>query len=95
MAGYVISNITVKDPGIYEDYKKMAASTVATFGGEYIVRGGEAVQVEGDWQPHRMVVLRFESVQAARKWYDSYEYAPARALRHRASDTQMIIVEGS
>ena len=95
MAGYVIANITVKDPVAYEGYKKMAAPTVAAGGGEYIVRGGEATQLEGDWQPQRVVVLRFESVQSALRWYESEEYAPARAIRQRASHTQMILVEGN
>lgn len=50
--------------------------------------------VEGSWQPARLVVLEFESYERAIEWWESQAYAPAKALRQRLSETDMVIVDG-
>ena len=57
MSAYVIVEIDIVDPAGYEEYKKLAGATVEKYGGEYIVRGGAAETLEGDWDPKRIVVL--------------------------------------
>jgi uncharacterized protein (DUF1330 family) len=94
MTAYIILDIEVTDPVRYAEYKELAAPTVAQYGGKYIVRGGKAENLEGDWVPSRMVVLQFESANQARKWLDSPEYRPARELRQQTAVTRSIIVEG-
>ncbi len=51
--------------------------------------------LEGDWQPERMIVLKFPSVAKARAFYDSPEYAKARDARAGAAIMRMIVVEGT
>lgn len=94
MPAYVIVEIAVEDPVRYEDYKKMAAPTIAAFGGRYIVRGGAVQTLEGAWAPGRLVVLEFPSADRAREWWNSAQYAPAKRLRHETATTNMILVEG-
>jgi uncharacterized protein (DUF1330 family) len=94
MTAYIILDIQVNDPVRYAQYKELASPTVAQYGGKYIVRGGKAENLEGDWSPARIVVLEFESVEQARKWLDSPEYRPAMELRHQTAVTRSIIVEG-
>ena len=94
MSAYVIVNIDVKDPIRYEEYKRLAASTVAAFDGRYVVRGGPAEVLEGAWMPKRIVVLQFPSMARAREWVNSPDYAPARKLRHETAVSEMILVEG-
>lgn len=94
MAAYVIVDIEVTDPIEYEEYKRLAAPTVAAHGGRYVVRGGAAEVLEGDWLPHRLVVLEFESVERARQWWASPEYAAARVVRQRTARTTMVVVAG-
>lgn len=94
MAGYVIVEIEVTDPVGYEEYKKMAGATVAKYGGKYIVRGGASETLEGDWQPKRIVILEFESVQRAKDWLNCAEYEEPRKMRHRTAKTNMVVVEG-
>ena len=94
MTAYIILDIQVTDPVRYAEYKDLATPTVAQYGGKYIVRGGQAETLEGDWSPARIVVLQFESVEQARKWLDSPEYRPAMELRHQTANTRSIIVEG-
>ena len=94
MPGYVIGNINVTDPDAFEEYRGMVPATVAAYGGKYLVRGGVADVVEGDWTPNRLVVLEFESVERAREWYNSPEYTPAKAVRLKASTGDLLFVEG-
>jgi uncharacterized protein (DUF1330 family) len=94
MAAYVIVDIEITDPAGYEEYKRLAAPTVAAYGGKYIVRGGVVETLEGDWSPKRLVVLEFESAARARQWLSSPEYSAARQLRHKYARSRMIVVEG-
>jgi len=94
MSAYVIVEIDILDPAGYEEYKKVAGATVEKYGGKYIVRGGRTEVLEGDWQPKRIVVLKFESMQRAMEWLNCEEYREPRKMRHRTAKTNMIVVEG-
>jgi uncharacterized protein (DUF1330 family) len=94
MAAYVIVDIEVTDPVGYEEYKKHAAATVHQHGGKYIVRGGAAEVLEGSWQPNRIVILQFDSMERAKKWLNCEEYREPRAMRHRTAKSNMILVDG-
>ena len=94
MKAYIIVDVTVKDPARYEDYKKLTPGSLVPFEGKFVVRGGAAEILEGDWQPGRIVVLEFPSIEKAKAWWSSEGYAPAKVIRQSASVTQMILVEG-
>ena len=94
MSAYVIVEIEVRDPATYEEYKRLAPPSIAQYGGRYLVRGGKAVTLEGDWQPKRIVVLEFDSLEQATKWWSSPEYAQAKRLRQACAETRMVAVEG-
>mgnify|MGYP002639798872 FL=1 len=94
MPAYVILDINITDAEHYEDYKKLAPPAIETYGGRYLARGGSAENLEGDWQPNRVVMLEFDSVEQAKKWINSEEYSEARAMRHQSAITQAIVVEG-
>jgi uncharacterized protein (DUF1330 family) len=95
MTAYVIVDIEVTDPEGYKEYAKMAPEAVKRYGGKYIARGGANETLEGDWQAKRLVILEFPSVEQAKKWLSSPEYAPARALRHQYARSNMVVVEGT
>jgi uncharacterized protein (DUF1330 family) len=94
MPAYVIVDIEVTDPVEYEAYKKLAPSAVAQYGGKYLARGGEIEVLEGSWMPHRLVILEFPDAGRAKVWLDSPEYGVAKAIRHRAAVTDMLVVAG-
>jgi uncharacterized protein (DUF1330 family) len=94
MPAYVIVEIDIVDPVGYEEYKKLAGATVEKHGGRYIVRGGPVETLEGDWNPKRIVILEFESMQRAKEWLNCEEYREPRKMRHRTAKTKMILVEG-
>ncbi|HOW43450.1 MAG TPA: DUF1330 domain-containing protein [Candidatus Omnitrophota bacterium] len=94
MSAYVILDIDVRDPLGYEEYKKRGAPTILAYGGKPLVRGGAAEVKEGDWQPQRVVIIEFPSMEQARQWWDSPEYTAARKLRHLAAQTNVVFIEG-
>jgi uncharacterized protein (DUF1330 family) len=94
VAGYIIVEVRVTDPEVYERYKAAVPATLAAYGGKFVVRGGRAENLEGDWEPGRIVVLQFESVEKAKAWWKSQEYATPKQLRQASSVTKMIVVEG-
>jgi uncharacterized protein (DUF1330 family) len=95
MAAYLIADIaTISDAARYEDYKRGVAATVEKVGGRFLVRGGSAKTVEGDWQPGRVVVIEFPDMATLESWYRSSDYAPLLALRLACSDGRLIAVEG-
>ena len=95
MSAYVIGEIEVTDPAAYEEYRKQVNAVVTKYGGRFVVRGGAAEPLEGGWSPKRIVAVEFASMDQARKWYRSPEYAPLIALRQKASRGRLILVEGA
>ena len=93
-SAYIIANVEVTQPEQYEDYKKWSTAAMQAHGAEVCVRGGKVEVLEGDWNPQRLVVLKFPSVEAAKKFNDSPEYGKARASRQGAAIMRMIVVEG-
>ncbi len=94
MAAYIIVEVKIQDKETYEEYKKLTPASMAPFGGKFIVRGGSTETLEGDWQPERVVILEFPSVEKAKAWWSSDLYAPAKAIRQRTAKTRMIVLEG-
>lgn len=94
MPAYILVDCDVSDPLRYEEYKRLAQAAVARYGGRYLVRGGESVVLEGTWRPKRAVVLEFPSLERVQAFYDSREYAEARAARKGAAQMNMVAVAG-
>jgi uncharacterized protein (DUF1330 family) len=95
MSAYVIVDVSIDDHKEYEEYKKLTPATIAAFNGKFVVRGGKTLTLEGDWDPERIVVLEFPTVEKAHEWWNSELYAGAKAIRQRTAKTKMIIVEGA
>ena len=93
-SAYIIANVQVTNPVQYEEYKRWSTAAMQAHGAEVCVRGGAVEVLEGDWQPERLVVLKFRSVDAARRFSDSPEYARARTSRQGAAIMRMVLVEG-
>lgn len=94
MPAYVVTVIEVTDAEGFARYRELVAGTIDPFGGRYIARGGVRAVLEGDWNPERVVIAEFPSVEQARAWWHSPAYAAAKAQRQQAAHTEMIIVEG-
>lgn len=95
MTAYVIADVKVSDPERYKGYTALSPGAIAAAGGEFVVRGGRTEVLEGNWQPSRVVVVKFPSIEAAKAFYDSALYVEARAKRVGATEFfNMFVVEG-
>jgi len=94
MPAYVIVETDVTDPEQYEQYKAASPAAIAAGGGRFLVRGGELAVLEGDWQPSRIVVLEFDDLAAAKRWYESEAYQEAKKLRAGAASFRAVAVQG-
>jgi len=95
MSAYIIADIQVTDPVAYDDYRPLAAASIARFGGRFIVRGGKVDLLEGEPQSERIVVIEFPDADTARRWYQSEEYRTALKIRQAASRGRVLLVEGA
>jgi uncharacterized protein (DUF1330 family) len=95
MPAYIIVDVKINNPEMYEEYKKLTPAAIAAYNGKFIVRGGTIETLEGDWLPGRVVVLEFLNAEIARQWWNSEEYATAKCMRQSAATTKMILIEGA
>ncbi len=94
MKAYVIVEINIHDNDLYDEYKKLTPASIAAYGGKFVVRGAKSESLEGDWNPGRVVVLEFPSVEIAKEWWHSEEYTKAKKIRHGGTATKMLVIEG-
>ena len=94
MPAYVIAQIELHDPKAYERYRAEVPATIAQYGGRYLARGGATETLTGDWQPERLVILEFPSLEQAKAWWDSPEYTALRKIRESASQGKILLVQG-
>ena len=92
--GYILVEVKIPDPAAYKasGYMALAQASVAAHGGRFMVRGGDPEVLEGAGLPDRIVILEFPSREVARRFADSADYAPARALRQSLSSARMVLL---
>lgn len=94
MPAYVIADVEVTDPELFAEYRELVVPTVNAYGGKYIARGGATKVLEGDRIPNRTVIIEFPSMERAKAWHGSDEYARPKDMRIRSTNSHVIIVEG-
>ena len=92
--GYVIGQITITKPEDYPAYVAKVGPILKKFGGEFLVRGGMQEVFEAEPVGERTVIIQFPSYEDALAWYQSEDYAEAKAMRMAASTSVQTIVEG-
>ncbi len=95
MAVYLVADIDVDDVETYAEYSRLAQATFEGYGEvTYLVRGGEAEVLEGDWQPKKFFIIRFEDREKAMAWYNSQPYREVMKVRLASSTSNLLIVGG-
>jgi uncharacterized protein (DUF1330 family) len=94
VAAYVIAEVEITNPEGYKEYTIHVPATIAKYGGRFLVRGGAAEVLEGDWPQKRRVIIEFASLEAARRWWNSLEYEKPKAMRRANSSGRLILLEG-
>jgi uncharacterized protein (DUF1330 family) len=94
MPAYVLAEVEITNPEGYKAYTTLVPATIAKHGGRFLVRGGAAHTLEGEWPQQRRVIIEFPSVEAARQWWDSPDYEKPKALRRANSKGRLLLLEG-
>ena len=95
MSAYVIARIEITDWDQYKKYVAASPAAVSKYGGKFIARGGEKVTLEGPEESRRIAIIEFPSLEKAKAFYNSAEYAEARKLRAGAAVASLVAVEGA
>ena len=96
MSAFIIVDTKIKDADAYEEYKRLARPIAEKFGGVYRTRGGDIEVLESNlWSPTRIVIVEFPDVESAKRFANSDEYAPVKAIRHTNAECTLIIVDGT
>jgi uncharacterized protein (DUF1330 family) len=93
MTAYVVNEIWVTDPEVFQTYVVQVPATLAQYGGRYIARSGATETVDGD-PPGRIVILEFPDRAAALAWRSSPEYRAILPIRDAASTSRVYVVDG-
>lgn len=94
MPAYLIANIDITDPAVFEDYRAKVPAVVAQFGGKYLIRGSQPSVREGELFFTRLTVLEFASMDALLTFYESAEYAPLLAIRVASTRSDVVFMPG-
>ena len=95
MPAYVMAALyDVTDPAEFGEYQNLAGPTVANFGGKFIAGSRSVEVIEGDWSPMGFLVIEFESVEQAKRWYNSPEYQAVLPMRKNSTKSGLIMGAG-
>lgn len=84
MSGYFVANYQVINDDAYQIYLEKVGDALRAHGAEVLVADYNSVPTEGSPAPVT-VVIRFDSKEAAQRWYHSPEYQAV--VHHRVDST--------
>ncbi|MFD2208046.1 DUF1330 domain-containing protein [Kiloniella antarctica] len=95
MSAYILVDTKINNLEIYEEYKVLAKPLAEKYGGIYRTRGGDMEVVENDlWSPTRIVLIEFPDMESAKRFINSSDYAPIKAMRHANAECTLTILDG-
>lgn len=95
MSAYMIAQIEITDPDEYQNYLAGFMPIFERYGGELLATSkNETVVIEGEWAYSGTVIMKFPSVEQARKWYDDPDYKSLAEHRHRSAEANLALVAG-
>jgi uncharacterized protein (DUF1330 family) len=94
MPVYQIIDLDVHNTELYARYTAQVAGLVRQYGGQYLARGGQVTPLSGHWQPGRIVILKFESLEQLQACYASPAYRAIAPLREQSAVSRSIVVDG-
>ena len=94
MSAYAIVDLEVFDIEKYLLYQQSIRPLLESAGARYLARGGESKVFEGDYQPHRLVLVEFLSLSAMDDFFQSDAYQALEPQRRACSSARIQGVEG-
>jgi uncharacterized protein (DUF1330 family) len=97
MAAYImIDRLSVTDRDRFTAYPVAAQAALQRYRGCYVLPHATQIEaLEGNWKPNRVTLIEFEDAEQARQWWNSPEYAEAKAIHRQATISNIILVDGT
>jgi uncharacterized protein (DUF1330 family) len=92
MAAYILVEVAIHSPLLYEKYKEKTPTSLQAFEGKFVLRGMPVVALEGTWDHDRLVLLEFPNREKALAWYHSAAYQEAKQIRDKASTARFLLI---
>jgi uncharacterized protein (DUF1330 family) len=90
---FVIADVEVTDQAGFAAYAAKVPDTLKSYNGRLLVRG-RADAKEGAAPQGNIVLIGFDSLADAEKWYSTPPYTALISDRQKSAKTQLFIVEG-
>jgi len=94
MAAYIVARVNVTDWNAYREYMRHTPRVIQKFGGRFIARGGETMTLEGPVEKLRLVLMEFPSLDHAKRFYESADYAKTKKIREGGGEAQFVAIDG-
>jgi uncharacterized protein (DUF1330 family) len=94
MSAYAIFDVDIRDMKKYQEFMAGVKPALERAGAKYLARGGAHRVHEGDWQPRRIVLLEFPSLEAFDSFYNGPEYRTLKSIRDQCSSARLVSVQG-
>lgn len=93
MAAFFIAQYQVNDASLYQEYSAGAGPTLAAHGAELVSFDVAAETIEGKPPGAQTVIIKFETAEKAKAWYNSADYQAVVGKRLAATEGYAIISE--
>ena len=93
MSVYMIIEIQIKNEQLYAEYIAKIPEVIAKYGGRYLARTGQVTPLSGNWNPERIIIIEFETIEHLRKCFGSEEYNQIAPLHERSVAGKAIAVD--
>ena len=94
MPVYLVAEIEIKDPEMYSRYVVKVPEVIERFGGRYLSQGGRVTPMSGNWNPERIILIEFETLEQLQQCFNSTEFLEIAPFRTQSTLSRSIIVEG-
>lgn len=94
MTCYLVGRIAIHDREPYGRYAAAFMPVLKQYGGRLLVSEENPEPLEGDWDGRKLVLLAFDSRNAALAWANSPEYREIAKDRIAGSDAIVVLAEG-
>ena len=94
MSVYMIIEVQVKNNETYSKYIEKVPEIISKYGGSYLAQGGKTISMTGNWNPEKIVLIEFETIEQLQKCFQSTEYLEIAPLREQSTVSKAIIVDG-
>jgi uncharacterized protein (DUF1330 family) len=94
MPVYLVAEIEIKDPEMYSRYVEKVPGVIERFGGRYLSQGGRVTPMSGNWNPERMILIEFPTLEQLQQCFNSSDYLEIAPFRTQSTHSRSIIVDG-